>query len=59
MLSQESVFIAHFKIVQKAMRAGHNDKLLTALKQLPYRSAFRDLRMLAATVNAYVIVLCQ
>lgn len=55
MLPQESVFIAHFKVVQAAMQAyqdGNNDKLHAALKQLPYRSAFRDLRTLLSAIVA-------
>ncbi len=48
-LPHDSVFIAHLKIVQTALQAhGLQDltQLDQALRQLPYRSAFRDLRTL-------------
>lgn len=48
-LPQDSAFIAHLKIVQTALQAFRNDEpehMDEALKQLPYRSAFRDLRTL-------------
>ena len=48
-LPQDSVFVAHFKVVQAALQA-YQDYDLEAvnklLKQLPYRSAFRDFRSL-------------
>ena len=54
-LPQDSVFIAHFKIVQSALQAyqeNNLDKLNETLKQLPYRSAFRDFRTLLKAVIA-------
>lgn len=54
-LPQDSVFIAHSKITQKALQAFQEDNqvaLNEALKQLPYRSAFRDFRsLLTAVIN--------
>lgn len=55
-LPQDSVFIAHFKIVQTALHAyqeNDHDKLVETLKLLPYRSAFRDFRTL---LNATVVM---
>ena len=55
-LPQDSVFIAHFKIVQTALQAyqdNDSDKLVETLKLLPYRSAFRDFRSL---LNASVVM---
>lgn len=46
-LPQDSVFIAHLKIVQSALQAYKQNDLASvdqALQQLPYRSAFRDFR---------------
>ncbi|RLA23806.1 MAG: hypothetical protein DRQ62_05785 [Gammaproteobacteria bacterium] len=48
-LPQDSVFIAHYTIVQTAIQAyqdNHSEKLKDTLKLLPYRSAFRDFRSL-------------
>lgn len=48
-LPQDSAFIAHLKIAQTALQAYHDkdiNQLQAALSQLPYRSAFRDLRSL-------------
>ncbi|MGR8933991.1 MAG: tetratricopeptide repeat protein [Gammaproteobacteria bacterium] len=44
---QDSTFLAHLKLVQSALQAyreGHAAGIDEALKQLPYRSAFRDFR---------------
>ncbi|NYT46677.1 MAG: hypothetical protein H0A75_02450 [Candidatus Methanofishera endochildressiae] len=49
LLVQDSVLIAHFKIVQNALfnfQDNSTEKLVDTLKQLPYRSAFRDFRTL-------------
>ncbi len=46
-LPQDSAFIAHLQLVKTALQAYQDNnriKLGEALKQLPYRSAFRDLR---------------
>jgi tetratricopeptide (TPR) repeat protein len=46
-LPQDSTFIAHFQLVKVALQAyqdNNQTKLDKSLKQLPYRSAFRDLR---------------
>lgn len=54
-LPQESVFITHFTCVQAAMQAcqtGEEEIVTASLKQLPYRSAFRDFRTL---LNAILI----
>lgn len=48
-LPQDSDFIAHLKIVQTALQAYENEDLEgvnVALKQIPFRSAFRDFRTL-------------
>jgi len=55
-LPQDSALIAHFNIAQMAMQAyQENDleKLSEFLKQLPYRSAFRDFRTL---LNAALVI---
>lgn len=54
-IPQDSVFIAHFSIAQTALQAfqdNDNERLQHSLKQLPYRSAFRDLRSLLNGVLA-------
>lgn len=54
-LPQDSVFISHLELVQTALLAYQNNKLgdvNEALKQLPYRSAFRDFRSL---LNAFIV----
>ncbi|MGR9117006.1 MAG: hypothetical protein ACU85E_14675 [Gammaproteobacteria bacterium] len=54
-LPQDAVFIAHLKIAQTALqafRANDLDGMDEALKQLPYRSAFRDLRTLLKACSA-------
>lgn len=46
-LPQDSMFIAHLQQVKMALQAyqdNNREKLDEALKQLPYRSAFKDLR---------------
>jgi len=48
-LPQESAFVAHFHLIQVGLQAYANEdeaKLTEILKQIPYRSAFRDLRSL-------------
>ena len=54
-LPQESTFVAHAKIVQRALQAYQDNDIDTVsaqLKQLPYRSAFRDFRtILQASVT--------
>jgi len=48
-LPQESAFVAHFHLIQAGLQAYANEdevKLTEILKQIPYRSAFRDLRIL-------------
>ncbi|OQK18088.1 hypothetical protein AU255_09645 [Methyloprofundus sedimenti] len=48
-LPQDSLLIAHFNLVQTALQAyqdNNTEKLNEALRQLPYRSAFRDFRTL-------------
>jgi len=55
-LPQDSVFIVHFNLVQTALQAyqeNNTDKLNETLRQLPYRSAFRDFRTL---LNAIVVM---
>lgn len=55
-LPQNSIFIAHYKIVQTALQAYQDnnlEKLNQLLKQLPYRSAFKDFRTL---LNALIVV---
>ncbi|NOR80451.1 MAG: hypothetical protein GQ529_06400, partial [Methyloprofundus sp.] len=55
-LPQDSVFIAHFNIVQAALQAyqeNDSEKLNATLKLLPYRSAFRDFRTL---LNASIAI---
>lgn len=52
-LPQDSVFIAHFQIAQSVLQAfndNNDEKLNKTLKQLPYRSAFKDLRTLLKAV---------
>jgi len=47
-LPQDSAFISHFQLVKMALQAyqdNNQTKLDESLKQLPYRSAFRDLRI--------------
>ncbi len=54
-LPQDSIFIAHVKIVQTALQAyqdGDQNTLNSALKQLPYRSAYRDFRSLLNAVQS-------
>jgi len=53
-LPQNSIFIAHLKLAQTALQAfleNNQQQLNEALKQLPYRSAFRDFRTLLNTVQ--------
>nr|WP_305908012.1 hypothetical protein [Methylomarinum sp. Ch1-1]MDP4520815.1 hypothetical protein [Methylomarinum sp. Ch1-1] len=45
-LPEDSVFTSHLNRVQLALQARDLDGMLEALQQLPYRSAFRDLRSL-------------
>ncbi len=48
-LPQDSIFIAHLKLAQAALQAhldNNQQQLNEALKQIPYRSAFRDFRTL-------------
>ena len=55
-LPQDSALIKHFNITQMALEAYQDnnlEKLSDALKQLPYRSAFRDFRTL---LNAVLII---
>lgn len=55
-LPQDSILITHFKIVQTALQAyqdNNKEKVSESLKQLPYRSAFRDFRTL---LNAVVVI---
>ncbi|MBT5223731.1 MAG: hypothetical protein HON51_04415 [Gammaproteobacteria bacterium] len=55
LLAQDSVLIAHFKIVKTAVLALQNnntEKFNQTLKQLPYRSAFRDFRILCNGIVA-------
>lgn len=54
-LPQDSVFIAHYKIVQTGLQAYQDnelEKLSELLKKIPYRSAFRDFRTLLNAVIA-------
>jgi hypothetical protein len=57
-LPQDSALIAHFKVVQAALQAYQDNDLEavnTLLKQLPYRSAFRDFRtLLNAAISASI-----
>jgi len=51
-LPQDSALIRHFGLAQEALKAYQNHNLTgmdDALKQLPFRSAFRDLRSLLKT----------
>lgn len=51
-LLQESVFIKHYELAQQAFHdfiTGNNESSLLALKELPYRSAFRDFRKILKT----------
>lgn len=53
-LPQDSVFITDYKLVQKALEAYQDDnqeRLNEVLKQLPYRSTFRDLRILLNAIT--------
>jgi len=54
---QESIFIAHLKLAQTALQAylNNNDQqqLNEALKQIPYRSTFRDFRTLLNAAQNY------
>ena len=53
-LPQDSAFITDFKVVQIALKAYQDDnqeRLNEALKQLPYRSAFRDLRTILTAIT--------
>jgi len=55
-LPQDSIFLAHFQIVQTALQAyqdNNKEKVSEALKQLPYRSVFRDFRTL---LNAVIVI---
>ena len=55
LLAQDSALIAHFKIIQTALQAFRDNRIDTfneALKQLPYRSAFRDFRTLCGAITA-------
>ncbi|SMG62800.1 conserved hypothetical protein, partial [methanotrophic bacterial endosymbiont of Bathymodiolus sp.] len=55
LLVQDSVLIAHFKIVKTAVLAlqdNNTEKFNQTLKQLPYRSAFRDFRILCNGIVA-------
>ena len=48
-LPQESAFVVHFHLIQAGLQAYENEdeaRLTEVLKQIPYRSAFRDLRSL-------------
>jgi len=48
-LPQESAFVVHFHLMQTGLQAYENEdeaRLTEVLKQIPYRSAFRDLRSL-------------
>ena len=54
-LPQDSALVAHFKIVQAALQAYQNndtDKLNETLKLIPYRSAYRDFRIVLNAVLA-------
>lgn len=54
-IAQDSVFEAHLAIAQTALQAFQNkndEQLQCSLKQLPYRSAFRDLRSLLKAILA-------
>ena len=55
LLAQDSVLIAHYKIVQNAVLAfqdNNTEQLISILKQLPYRSAFRGFRTLCNGIIA-------
>jgi hypothetical protein len=55
-LPQDSAFIAHLMIAQVALQAYQEENKIAlneALKQLPYRSAFRDFRSLLAGVQSF------
>lgn len=55
-LPQDSMLFAHFSIARRALQALQDDKtqiLSETLKQLPYRSAFRDFRTL---MNAMLVM---
>lgn len=55
-LPQDSVFIAHLKLMQAALKAyqdNHLDMLHEILQQVPYRSAFRGLR---TVLNALIAI---
>ena len=52
-IAQDSVFITHLNMVQTALQAyqdNREDTLNETLQQLPYRSAFRDLRTVLSAV---------
>ncbi len=56
LLPQDSALIKHFNIAQMALEAyqdNKQEKASEALKQLPYRSAFRDFRTL---LNAVLVI---
>jgi len=55
-LPQDSIFIAHLKIAQVALQAyldNDQQQLNEVLKQIPYRSAFRDFRTLLNAAQNY------
>lgn len=52
LLSDDSAFSKHLNTVQAALESQDLDKMLEKLKALPYRSAFRDLRLLASACKA-------
>ena len=54
-LPPESAFLAHLTIIKTALQALHDkdEALLTeTLKQLPYRSAFKDFRIILTAINS-------
>jgi len=55
-LPQDSIFIAHLKIAQVALQAyldNDQQQLNEVLKQIPYRSAFRDFKTLLNAAQNY------
>ena len=55
-LPQDSAFVAHLKLAQTALQAyqeNNPDGVEEALRQLPYRSAFRDFRHLLKAAVAF------
>ncbi len=53
LLPQESALVAHFNVVQTALQSwqmGDKDSANRHLKSLPYRSAFKDLRLLLSAI---------